>query len=75
MKRLLTAAIGVPATVLFALYSPRIVFALVIALIGALCLEEFLDLGSARFGVRPERWVLLLPWALQYVIAVRAHLP
>jgi len=59
MKRLLPAAIGVPATIVLTLYVPTIIFALAIAAAAALCLEEFLDLGAARLTARPGRWILL----------------
>lgn len=60
MKRLLTALIGIPATVLVTLYSPNWLFALLIAAAGAVCFEELLVLGASRLGARPGRWVLLL---------------
>jgi phosphatidate cytidylyltransferase len=60
MKRLLTALVGIPITVLLTLYSPPWLFALVLAAVGAACLEELMDLGAARLGARPGRWVLLL---------------
>ena len=60
MKRLLTALVGVPATVFLTLYSPQWLFALLIAAVGAACLEELLVLGVSRLGARPGRWVLLL---------------
>lgn len=60
MKRLLTALVGVPATVLLTLYSPHWLFALLLAAVGAACLEELLVLGAARLGTRPGKWVLLL---------------
>lgn len=59
MKRLLTALVGVPATVLLTLFSPHWLFALLIAAVGAACLEELLVLGVSRLGTRPGRWVLL----------------
>src|SRR5262245_44463779 len=60
MKRLLTALVGIPATILLTLYSPKWLFALAIACVGAACLEELFDLGISRLGTRPGRWVLLL---------------
>jgi phosphatidate cytidylyltransferase len=60
MKRILTALVGVPAVVLITLYAPKWVFALLIAIVGAGCLEELLVLGRARLGTRPGKWVLLL---------------
>ena len=60
MNRVITAAIGVPATVLLTLYAPNWLFALVIAAAGAGCLEELMRLGATRLDSRPGRWVLLL---------------
>jgi len=60
MKRLLTALVGIPATVLLTLYSPNWLFAILIAAAGAACFEELLVLGASRLGARPGRWVLLL---------------
>ena len=60
MKRLVTAAIGVPATILLTLFAPNWLFALVVAVIAAACLEELMALGSLRLDTRPGRWVLLL---------------
>jgi phosphatidate cytidylyltransferase len=60
MKRLLTALVGVPATILLTVFSPAWLFALLLAAVGAACLEELLALGAARLGARPGRWVLLL---------------
>jgi phosphatidate cytidylyltransferase len=60
MKRVITAAIGVPLIVLLTLRAPDWLFALVIAAAGASCLEELLALGAARLDSRPGRWVLLL---------------
>ena len=60
MKRVLTAAIGVPATVLVTLFAPDWFFALAVALAGAACLEELMRLGATRLDSRPGRWVLLL---------------
>lgn len=60
MKRLITAAIGVPATVLLTWFAPNWLFALVIAGIAAACLEELMRLGATRLDSRPGRWVLLV---------------
>jgi len=60
MNRIITAAIGVPATVLLTLYAPNWLFALAIAAAGAGCLEELMRLGATRLDSRPGRWVLLL---------------
>lgn len=60
MKRVLTAAIGVPATVLLTLFAPDWLFAIAVALAGTGCLEELMRLGATRLDSRPGRWVLLL---------------
>lgn len=60
MKRVLTAAIGIPVTVLLTLYSPNWFFTLAIAVTAAVCLDELLTLGAKRIDTRPGRWVLLL---------------
>ena len=69
MKRLLTALVGVPATVLLTLYTPQWLFAFLIAAVGAACLEELLVLGASRLGTRPGRWVLLLGAAVTFSFA------
>jgi phosphatidate cytidylyltransferase len=60
MKRLATALVGIPATLLVTLYTPDWLFALVTALVAVVCLEELLALGAFRMDTRPGRWVLLL---------------
>jgi phosphatidate cytidylyltransferase len=60
MNRLLTAAVGVPATILVILYAPDFLFALIVAVAATRCLWEFMDLGKSRLGVRPAEWVLLV---------------
>src|SRR4030095_8229260 len=60
MNRLLTAALGVPATILLTLYAPNLLFGLLVALAGARCLWEFMDLGNSRLGPRPGEWLFLL---------------
>jgi phosphatidate cytidylyltransferase len=60
MKRLITAAIGVPATILLTLFAPTWLFALTVAAAAALCHEELLTLGASRLDSRPGRWVILL---------------
>lgn len=60
MKRVLTAAIGIPVTVLLTLYAPNWLFTLFLGVTAALCLEELLVLGAARIDSRPGRWVLVL---------------
>jgi phosphatidate cytidylyltransferase len=60
MKRLVTAAIGVPAVIALTLFAPTWLFALTVAGAGAGCLEEFLRLGASRLDSRPGRWVILV---------------
>ena len=58
MKRLLTAAIGVPVTILLTLYAPDLIFAPLVALAAVICMEELMRLGAVRLGTRPAYWVL-----------------
>jgi phosphatidate cytidylyltransferase len=58
MNRLVTAAIGIPATILLIWFAPGWIFALVLAAAAAICMEEFMTLGAACMGSRPGRWVL-----------------
>lgn len=60
MKRLLTAAIGIPAVILLILYASDTLLGLVIALAAARCFSEFMDLAQTRLGARPGGWVLLM---------------
>jgi phosphatidate cytidylyltransferase len=64
MKRVLTAAIGVPLVVGATLYAPDWLFALITAAVSALALEEFLALSAARGLGRPGRWILFLGGAV-----------
>jgi phosphatidate cytidylyltransferase len=56
MKRVLTAVIGIPLVVAATLYSPRWLFALIIALVAGLCFNELMTFGAARMGSRPGSW-------------------
>jgi phosphatidate cytidylyltransferase len=58
MKRIATALVGVPATLVLTLYAPNWLFAWVAGIAGAAGLEEVLRLGAARMETRPGRWVL-----------------
>jgi len=58
MKRLLTAAVGIPAVLLLTIYAPNWLFALVVAACAALMLNEFLNLSAASGRTRPGRWFL-----------------
>jgi phosphatidate cytidylyltransferase len=60
MKRLLTAAIGIPVVILVVLFASNTLLALVIAFAASRCLSEFIDLAVVRLDVKPGRWVLLL---------------
>jgi phosphatidate cytidylyltransferase len=60
MKRLLTAAVGIPAVVLLTIYGPRWLFVLVASGLSALMIEEFLNLNAARGRARPGRWFPVL---------------
>jgi phosphatidate cytidylyltransferase len=69
MKRLLTALVGVPATVLLTLYSPKWLFALIVSVVAGACLEELLALGAVRLGARPGKWVLIVGAAVTFSFA------
>jgi len=56
MKRVLTAVIGIPLVVAATLYSPRWLFALIIALAAGLCFNELMNFGASRMGSRPGSW-------------------
>jgi len=60
MKRLLTAAIGIPLVILVVLFSSNTLLALVVAIAAARCFSEFIDLAAVRLNSRPGGWVLLL---------------
>ena len=60
MKRLLTAAIGVPATILLTLFAPDLIFALLVVVAAAICLEELMRLGALCLETRPGYWVLFI---------------
>jgi phosphatidate cytidylyltransferase len=63
MKRVLTAAVAVPAAILITIYSSNWLLALVVAALAAITLEEYLQLSAARGSGRPGRW-FLIPGAL-----------
>jgi phosphatidate cytidylyltransferase len=58
MKRVLTAAVAIPLTILITVFSPDWLFALVVGLISACATEEFLALASKKGIGRPGRWFL-----------------
>jgi len=58
MKRVATALVGIPITLLIVRYAPTWIFGLFTAAVAALCFEELLSLGAERSGVRPGRWIL-----------------
>jgi phosphatidate cytidylyltransferase len=57
--RVLTAAVALPIVVLITIYAPNSIFALVIGVIAALSVEEFLSLAAKRGIGRPGRWFLV----------------
>jgi len=59
MKRVLTAAVGLPIVVLILVFAPTSVFALLLSVVAALAAEEFLSLAAKRGIGRPGRWFLL----------------
>jgi phosphatidate cytidylyltransferase len=58
MKRVLTAAVAIPLVLLITLFAPDWLFALVVGLVCAVAIEEFLSLGAAKGIGRPGRWFL-----------------
>lgn len=56
MKRVLTAAIGIPFVVAVTLYSPHWLFALIVAAVAGLCFNELMTFGASRMGSRPGAW-------------------
>lgn len=58
MKRVLTAAAGVPLVLAVTLWSPNWAFALFVALFGLLALDEYLTLRATPRVGRPGFWVL-----------------
>jgi phosphatidate cytidylyltransferase len=59
MKRVLTAAVAIPAVVLITLYSPDWLFALVVGAVCALAVDEFLTLAQKKGIGRPGRWFMV----------------
>jgi phosphatidate cytidylyltransferase len=59
MKRIVTAAIGIPLVIAVTLYSPHWVFALVVAVFAGLCFRELMAMGSVRMNARPGAWPAL----------------
>src|SRR5262249_1066928 len=59
MKRVLTAAIGIPLVVFITVFSPDWLFALFIGLVCALAVDEYLSLAEKKGIGRPGRWFLV----------------
>jgi phosphatidate cytidylyltransferase len=60
MKRLLTALVGIPLTLLVVIFSPDWLFVLIISLLSAWCLKELLALAAASLRVHMSPWMLPL---------------
>jgi CDP-diglyceride synthetase len=60
MKRVLTAIVAIPIVLLITLLSPDWLFALSVALVSAVAVEEFLSLAAKKGIGRPGRWFLAL---------------
>jgi phosphatidate cytidylyltransferase len=69
MKRIATALVGIPLTVVLSLKAPNWLFALVVAVVAAASLEELLSLANARIGARPGRWALLLGFLVTFAFS------
>jgi phosphatidate cytidylyltransferase len=59
MKRVLTAAIAVPITVLITLFAPDWFFALAVGFVSALAVDEFLSLAEKKGIQRFDRWFVV----------------
>ena len=59
MKRVLTAAVAIPLVVLITIYAPDWAFALVVGLVAAVAVDEFLSLGAKKGIGRPGRWFFI----------------
>ena len=64
MKRFFTAAVAIPIVLVLTKYAPDWLFAVLVAAVSALALEEFLALGAARNLSRPGKWLLPFGGAL-----------
>ena len=58
MKRVLTAAVAIPVTILIILVFPPVFFAFAVAVLSAMAIDEFLSLADKRGIGRPGRWFL-----------------
>jgi len=56
MKRVLTAAVGIPIVIAVTLHSPHWLFALIVGLAAGQCFRELLTMGGTRLGARPGGW-------------------
>jgi phosphatidate cytidylyltransferase len=63
MSRVLTAIVAIPLVVLLTLFAPNWLFAIVLGVVAALAVDEFLDLAKKKGIGRPGRW-FLVPAAL-----------
>jgi phosphatidate cytidylyltransferase len=59
MKRILTAAVAIPLALLATIYAPLWLFALLVAILAALMLDEFFTLSAARAAKAPGKWFLV----------------
>jgi phosphatidate cytidylyltransferase len=59
MKRIVTAAIGIPLVIVITLYSPHWLFALIVALFAGLGFHELTSMGVARMSTRSGAWPAL----------------
>ena len=73
MKRVLTAAAGIPLVLGITYWSPPWLFGLVLALVAAVSLEEFFGLMTARGLDHPGRWFLLARCRRDVVVRQRSR--
>src|SRR5262245_21240656 len=58
MKRLLTAIVAIPFALLVTLYAPDWLLAMIVGIVSALMLHEFLQMTASVMGDRPGSWFL-----------------
>jgi len=59
MKRVLTAAVGIPLVIAITLRSPHWLFALIVSIVAGICFNELMAFGGARLGARPGAWTAI----------------
>jgi phosphatidate cytidylyltransferase len=60
MKRLLTALVGIPITVVLVFFAPQWLFALAVGIVATMSLHELFSLGKHRLKVQMPGWLLVI---------------